>query len=361
MQKFRKSTVLIVGVFILLIGIYIVRSFGESIVYSCWNKVQEGFLWLIDYNFPYASIARNYEDEEVEHLLEEQENYALEQENSMITEQETVKQTETEAVKETISEYSVDHLTSYSWEQLNDYDYVKKNLYQVNASTTITKKQLNVDKLLHMDLSIDSSKNDPQILIYHTHATEYFKDSDKSNPDTLITGVGDYLTEILEKDYGYQVIHDKTVFAYNSAYSLGREKVESILEKYPSIQVVIDMHRDSSGGKHYVTKIDGKKMATVMFFNGMSQDSKGNTIASRENPNLTMNLAFSLQMKIAADELYPGFTRKNYLKAYRYNMHLMGRYSLIEVGAENNTLKEAKNAMIPLAKVISEVIGVPDK
>ena len=93
-----------------------------------------------------------------------------------------------------------------------------------------------------------------------------------------------------------------------------------------------------------------------MFFNGMSQDANGRTIASRENPNLTTNLAFSLQMKVAADELYPGLARKNYLKAYRYNMHLVGRYALVEVGAENNTLKEAKNSMEPLAKILDIVL-----
>jgi stage II sporulation protein P len=338
-----------------LIGIYIVKSFWGSIATTCWNKIQEGFLWIVDYQFPYVSIAREYEDEEEAHLLEEQENYALELENSII-EETSEEETTKEQTQEETKEYSVDNLTCYTWEQLNDYEYVKKNLYYVNSSTTITKKQLDVDKMLHTDLTIDKSQDGPQILIYHTHATEYFKDSDKNNPDTLITGVGDYLTQLLEENYGYQVIHDKTVFAYNKAYSLGREKAESILKKYPSIQVVIDMHRDSSGGEHYVSEVDGKKMASVMFFNGMSQDAKGNTIDSRENANLSTNLAFSLQMKVAADELYPGFTRKNYLKAYRYNMHLMGRYALIEVGAENNTVKEAKNAMMPLARVISEVI-----
>ncbi|KIR01474.1 Stage II sporulation protein P [Lachnospiraceae bacterium TWA4] len=117
------------------------------------------------------------------------------------------------------------------------------------------------------------------------------------------------------------------------------------------------MHRDSAGGHHYISTVDGKKMASIMFFNGMSQDHTGKTLPSRENKNLETNLAFSLQMKMVADELYPGLARKNYLKCYRYNMHLKGRYTLVEVGAENNTLEEAKNAMVPFARILNEVLA----
>ena len=348
LHRFRRSTVLLVGLFVIGMGIYI--SFGGLSV--IWKVVQEQYLRLLNVEFPYVEMSREYEDNDVEHMIEEQENYALAMENSVAqTTEESTKEQTTEEEK-----YSVDKLKSYTKKQLNDYDFLVKNLYYISNSTTITRKQLDGKKLLHKDLTIDKSGDKPQILIYHTHATEYFKDSDRNNPNELITGVGDYLVKILEEKYGYSVVHDKTVFAYNQAYSLGREKVKEILKKYPSIKVIIDLHRDSSGGHHYVTKINGKKMASIMFFNGMSQDAKGRQIDSRDNPNLTTNLAFSLQMKVAADEMYPGLTRKNYLKAYRYNMHLMGRYALVEVGAENNTLKEAKNSMEPLAKILDTVL-----
>lgn len=348
MHRFRRSTVLFAGLFIIGMGVYI--SFGGLPI--IWQKVQEQYLRLLNFQFPYVEMSREYEDSDVEHMIEEQENYALAMENSVA---QTTEESKTEQTKEQKEDYSVDKLKVYTKEQLQDYDFLVKNLYYISSSTTITKKQLNGKKLLHKNLSIDKSK-EPQILIYHTHATEYFKDSDRNNPNELITGVGDHLAKILEKQYGYKVIHDKTVFPYNQAYSLGRDKAKEILEKYPSIKVIIDLHRDSSGGHHYVTKINGKKMASIMFFNGMSQDANGRTIASRENSNLTTNLAFSLQMKVAADELYPGLARKNYLKAYRYNMHLVGRYALVEVGAENNTLKEAKNSMEPLAKILDTVL-----
>lgn len=243
----------------------------------------------------------------------------------------------------------------YSWEQLTDFDFVTEKFYQIHGNTTIYPSQLNLENFLKKDLSIDRDTEGPQILIYHTHGSEYFKDSDKDDPDTLITGVGSVLEEILEEKYGYNVYHDTTVFPYNSSYSRGREKVQQLLEKYPGIQVVIDMHRDSAPDTHLVTEINGKPTAQIMFFNGMSQTVNG-PLTTRENNNLSDNLAFSLQMKLAAEQLYPGFTRKNYLKAYRYNMDLMGRYTLIEVGAETNTLEEEINAMEPLAEILHCVL-----
>ena len=243
----------------------------------------------------------------------------------------------------------------YSWDQLTDFEFVTEKFYQVHGNTTIYPSQLDLENFLKKDLSIERDTEGPQILIYHTHGSEYFKDSDKENQDTLITGVGSVLEEILEEKYGYNVYHDTTVFPYNSSYSRGREKVQQLLEKYPGIQVVIDMHRDSAPGTHLVTEIGGKPTAQIMFFNGMSQTVNG-PLTSRKNDNLPDNLAFSLQMKLAAEQLYPGFTRKNYLKAYRYNMDLMGRYTLIEVGAETNTLQEEINAMEPLAVILHRVL-----
>lgn len=243
----------------------------------------------------------------------------------------------------------------YSWDQLTDFEFVTEKFYQVHGNTTIYPSQLDLENFLKKDLSIDRDTEGPQILIYHTHGSEYFKDSDKEDQDTLITGVGSVLEEILEEKYGYNVYHDTTVFPYNSSYSRGREKVQQLLEKYPGIQVVIDMHRDSAPGTHLVTEIGGKPTAQIMFFNGMSQTVNG-PLTSRKNDNLPDNLAFSLQMKLAAEQLYPGFTRKNYLKAYRYNMDLMGRYTLIEVGAETNTLQEEINAMEPLAEILHCVL-----
>ena len=69
------------------------------------------------------------------------------------------------------------------------------------------------------------------------------------------------------------------------------------------------------------------------------------------------NLAFSFQMQMAALEYYPGLTRKNYLNAYRYNMHLRGKSLLVELGAQTNTVEEIKNAIGPLAHILDIVLG----
>ena len=126
---------------------------------------------------------------------------------------------------------------------------------------------------------------------------------------------------------------------------------------FRSIKVLIDLHRDSVGkGKHTYTTIQGKKTAIVMFFNGMSRTKSG-AIPYLYNPNLQGNLAFSLQMKCTAMEYYDGFTKPIYLKGYRYNLHLEPRSLLIELGNENNTVEEAKNAAAPLADVLDKVLS----
>lgn len=295
-------------------------------------------------------------------MKEENEEWKERMEKMKEENAEVQKEDETSVQKETplpFTEYIQTVSTAvqarYTWNQLTDFDFLIDQFYQVHKSTAIYPSQLNGEAILKKDLSISHDGDGPEILIYHTHGSEYFKDSDPENPDTLITGVGEKLCRILTEKYGYRVLHDTTVFPYNSSYTLGRKKAEELLETYPSIQVILDLHRDASPKQHLATEINGKPTAQIMFFNGMCQTKEG-AISSRKNDNLETNLAFSLQMKLAAEELYPGFARKNYLKAYRYNMDLAGRYALIEVGAETNTLEEEMNAMEPLAEILHVVL-----
>ena len=94
-----------------------------------------------------------------------------------------------------------------------------------------------------------------------------------------------------------------------------------------------------------------------MFFNGLSRTTTNGNIAYLANPNLADNLAFSFQLKLAAEEYYPGFARATYLKGYRYNLHYRPRSLLVEVGAQTNTYEEAVNAMEPLADIIHRVLA----
>ena len=129
------------------------------------------------------------------------------------------------------------------------------------------------------------------------------------------------------------------------------------MKENPTIEVVIDLHRDAvDSDRHLVTTINGKETAQIMFFNGLSRTNAAGDIAYLENPNREMNLAFSLQMQLAAATYYPGFTRPIYLKGYRYNMHYVPKSLLVEVGAQTNTFGEAKNAMEPLADLLYKVL-----
>lgn len=134
----------------------------------------------------------------------------------------------------------------------------------------------------------------------------------------------------------------------------GASMALAMKEENPDIDVIIDLHRDS--GAKRVTEIGDKKMAKIMFFNGLCRNTVGK-IDYLENKNLEANLAFSLQMKMTGDIMYPGLFHKIYLKNYRYNMHFCEKYLLIELGTENNTVKEAYNAMPPLADVLDTVLS----
>ncbi len=241
--------------------------------------------------------------------------------------------------------------------------FLLKNFYITDSSTSIDNSVFNVEKLLSKDITIKKSEK-PQILIFHTHAaSEAFIDSRKGKHSDSIVGVGSRLAYLLRKKYGYNVIHDTTEFDRingsidrSKAYNQAADKLKATLKKYPSIEVVIDLHRDGVGNSvQRLTTIDGKKTAQVMFFNGLSRNSSGN-IEYLYNKNLQANLAFSLQLKLKCMENYPDFARPVYLKGYRYNLHLREKSLLIELGNENNTVEEAKNAMEPLAKVLDQVL-----
>ena len=108
-----------------------------------------------------------------------------------------------------------------------------------------------------------------------------------------------------------------------------------------------------------MTEQNGVQMAQVMFFNGLSRTTKTGDIEYLYNPYIADNLAVSFQMQLKAAEYYPGFTRRIYLKGYRYNMHYCPKTLLIEVGAQTNTLEEAKSAMVPLADLLNKVLTGP--
>ena len=163
---------------------------------------------------------------------------------------------------------------------------------------------------------------------------------------------------------GIPTIHDVGVYDIingqldrSNAYENAEASIRPILEANPSIEVVIDLHRDGvAEGTHLVTEIGGKPTAKIMYFNGLSRTRANGDIDYLYNPYIQDNLAFSLQMQIASEPLYPGFARRIYLRGYRYNLHLMPKSLLIEAGAQTNTVEEMRNAMEVLAETLHHVL-----
>ena len=245
--------------------------------------------------------------------------------------------------------------------QLQDYDYLMKHYFSVHASTTAGRELMQAEKFLGTDLRLEKNPAVPQILIYHTHASEQYADYGVEHPDATVVGAGTYLTKLLQMR-GWNVIHDTTAYDQKEgklersrAYTYALQGIQGILQKNPTIEVILDLHRDGvADSLHLVTEVDGKPTAQIMFFQGMSRTPEGE-IAYLPNPYLMENLAFCFQMQLASGR-YPGFTRKIYLKGLRYNLHLRGRSALIEAGAQTNTVQEAYHAMELLAEVLDTVL-----
>ena len=250
---------------------------------------------------------------------------------------------------------------------LADYNYLMNQFFIVDSQTTTNADQLNAAELLGEDLTIQKDAAKPQILLYHTHSQEAFTDSREGEVEDTIIGVGNYLTELLTKNYGYQVIHVTEAFDMESgeldrsaAYDYAGTYLETILEENPSIEVVIDLHRDGvPENRHLVTEINGKPTAQIMFYNGLSYTIARGSLDYLPNPYIQDNLAFSFQMEYQAAQYYPDFYRGIYLAGYRYNLHLRPRSVLVEAGAQTNTVQEVKNAMEPFADILNRVLQNP--
>ena len=250
----------------------------------------------------------------------------------------------------------------YSMADLQRLDYLINHFYIVDSSTIATAEEFDVETFIEKDLRI-AKTNAPQILIYHTHGSEAYLDSRPNMAEDSVIGLGKLLAEELRESYGYEVIHYVAYFDRkadgsgdrDNAYNNSLPVITELLEEYPSIEVVIDLHRDSGAAR--VAEVDGVHMAKIMLFNGLCRTKSG-PITYYNNPHLETNLAFSFQMNVVGNAMYPGLMHRIYLKSYRYNMHLAEKYLLIELGTEQNTLQEAKNSMKPLAAILNQVLTV---
>ena len=243
-------------------------------------------------------------------------------------------------------------------DQEAEFETLLNRYFSMDAATTIDSSRLN-NSLLDLDLTLDTEKEGPQILIYHSHSQEGFVDTVEGDDTTTIVGVGDYLAKLLTETYGYQVIHDRGVYDLvdgvldrNVAYDYSGAAVEQWISQYPQIQVIIDLHRDGVDGKKFVVQENGKPTANLMFILGMSRTADQQDIPYLPNPYIKENMAFALQIQERAEIAAPGLMRNIYLMAYRFNLHYRPRSMLLEAGTQLNTLEEEKNAMEVFAGIL---------
>lgn len=221
--------------------------------------------------------------------------------------------------------------------------------------------------LLNQSLSFEINKDLPSILIVHTHASESYTPtnqnsylpSDPSRTEDIrfnMVRVGEEMTNELKK-YGLNVIHDKTIHdypSYTNSYKNTLSTIDKYIENNPSIQIVLDIHRDAlqaeDGTKtKLVTEIDGEKVAQVLVLCGTNQ-------AGLPNDHWEENLKFALKIQDKLDKLYPGFARPLSIRKERFNMHATNGSLILEIGTNGNTLEEALASIKYLAKCIAEVL-----
>lgn len=220
-------------------------------------------------------------------------------------------------------------------------------------NNTDTQKNINLLKYYEADPEITiTDKTQPSVLIFHTHTTECYELLDRgwyaqdyitrsNSSDRNMVRVGMEIKEQLEKA-GYSVIHDTEIHdtRYTGAYAHSRKSVEKYLEEYPSIQVVLDIHRDAieqSGGVRIkpTAKILGKKAAQLMIISGCEEGKV------TDFPDWEKNLIFALRLQSICEEKFPGLMRPLYFCQRKYNMDLSPNNLLVEVGSCANTLEEA--------------------
>ncbi len=221
-------------------------------------------------------------------------------------------------------------------------------------------KGIDIDDLLNHVPDLDLTGDGPQILIVHTHTSESYNETGQdwyTNQSTRTTDnsrnmvrMGEVLSQTLT-EAGYNVLHCQKRHDedFNSSYDRSLETVKEYLKKYPSIAVVIDLHRDSlidSQGTKYrpAVTVNGVQVAQVMFLMGVGNNTY-------PHPDWKENLSLAAWIQKEADETYPGLMRPILVRGLRYNQYLSKGALLVELGGCGNSPAEAEGA----AKLFGEV------
>ena len=230
------------------------------------------------------------------------------------------------------------------------------------------------EALLKQDWSADPTPTplaltkSPRVLILHTHGTESYspdgalsyREEDLSvhsdDPQKSVVAVGEALADTLNRQgiatVHCTVLHDAS--GYRDSYARAEETIRQYLEQYPTIRLVIDLHRDSilkSTGEMVrpVSIVDGEAAAQVMCVVGSSWGGE-------ENPRWENNLALALQLRKRLNEQYENLCRPPYLQSATYNQELAPASLLLEIGACGNSLGEAERSAVAVGNILAQMM-----
>jgi len=231
-----------------------------------------------------------------------------------------------------------------------------------------TSYDIDIDRLLSEPLAYTLKVGTPQILILHTHGSEAYSQAGGAYEETDVSRttdksknvvrVGEVLSEELSAS-GLTVLHDCELYdfpSYSGSYSRSLDSVEEYLRKYPTIKVVIDLHRDSAmdeSGTVYRTEYsmpDGTVSSQLMLIAATGE-------AGLSFPGWEENMKLALRLQQSMATLYPGLARPILVSDQRYNQHAAPGYLLLEVGTDGNTLAEAEAAARLFAHCMADVLG----
>ena len=250
-------------------------------------------------------------------------------------------------------------------------DYSKQNATSeydgIYLRNTTLNHQINIEDYLNKQVQAFITANKPTVLIYHTHTTETYELLDRdfytnerntrsNNSQENMVRVGEEICKVLEEK-GYKTIHDKTVYdeSVSGAYDRSRAKISGILKDNPSIQIVLDIHRDSIYQKDNskvktVIEIDGRKAAQIMLITGCED---GNVT---DFPNWQKNLTFAVNLQEKLKNDNKTLVRPLMFCSRKYNMDLTPCALSVEIGTDANTLSEAVYSAGLFANSLSEFL-----
>lgn len=208
---------------------------------------------------------------------------------------------------------------------------------------------------------LDFSVDGPVILLMHTHGSESYQDPDTGvyrtqDPEKSVMAVAEHMKQVLE-ERGYQTVHDSTICDepdFNHAYQTSRQVIQNAMAEYPTIALVLDIHRDAVEDENgeqmrMACSIDGEDAAKLMLVVGT--DAGG-----LEHPNWRENLSLAAVLQARMQQRYSGMMRPVNLRTERFNQDLAPMDLLVEVGASGNTLEEAIRSGESFAGVLADVL-----